>query len=234
MVRDEFHLEQELAQLRAGTGAYGQRRRSVPTDPEFGPVAARWAGEIWWALRMVRRLTVTDDECRILGEEMARLEFDAIDEESERAAQERRRTRIKADVCQRLRNGATKAVAAEGAGISRDTLHAWEEKDAVFRHLVSQAAAEGIDKRPRRRTPPRKMRQATLKAITDGLASGLSRAQAAAAAGISKQTLYAWLHRAPQFQRDVLIAEKQALQGVEPVRVALRPTRVRNASLTPL
>ncbi|MHB8719714.1 MAG: hypothetical protein ACYDAC_12625 [Candidatus Dormibacteria bacterium] len=212
MARDEAHLEAELALLRAGVGAYREPRR-LPTEPEFPELAGHWARNVWWALRMVKRLSVTDDECRILGEEMARLYIEATQEEAEHEAQRRRRERIQDEVCQRLSSGATKAVAAVGAGISRDTLNDWERKDPLFHRRVRQALAEGIQRRPPRHVPPRKVRPSVLSAITTALASGMTRTEAAASAGISKQTLYAWLRRAPEFRREVVEAEQRALRA---------------------
>ena len=215
VVRDEFHLEEELAQLRARVGAYSEPR-PIPPDREFQQLAADWAENVWWALAVIRGMAVTRDECQALGEEMASLQIEAERRQVEDGAREDRRRRVRDDVCQRLRGGAGKAASAEAAGISRDTLLLWERGDPQFRQRVREAlaAGEGPRKERLRQRTPAKMRPGVRRAIVAALADGVSRGQAAARAGVSRQTFYTWLRRAPDFRRDVLDAEDTASRAV--------------------
>jgi transposase len=55
------------------------------------------------------------------------------------------------------------------------------------------------------------MTEAVRDRITGLLAGGINRRQALEAVGVSKQTFYTWLQRAPDFRTAVLAAEGRSL-----------------------
>jgi transposase len=206
VVRDEFHLEEERERYRARLGSYARARR-LPTDANSTALVDTWTENVAQALVLVRGIPATPEECRALGEEMALLFVAATEEDAADDARRQRNKRIQDDVCRRLTEGASKAAAAQGAGVSRETLHDWERKDPSLKRRVRLALSEGLDARKRAVAAPSKMVPTVLEGIVASLAGGLTRAQAIGRAGVSKQTFYTWLHRAPDFRADVLAAE---------------------------
>lgn len=146
---------------------------------------------------------------RVRLEEWALVQFAELRDEQRRGEMARRRAFVQGQVCAFLAEGYTKTAAAQAAGIRPETVARWCRKDAEFAAAVRAAQESGPRSGPReyRRL---KMTDNVQEAVVRLLRSGATRGEAAAGAGISRQTLYAWLKRLPDFHASVLAAEETA------------------------
>ncbi|MHB2022021.1 MAG: helix-turn-helix domain-containing protein [Mycobacteriales bacterium] len=146
------------------------------------------------------------------SEEWALLEFarlrEELAEEKRREAETRRRVFLQGRICERLAAGMTRTDAAIAVGLARSTVYRWMKEEPAFRQAVEDAERTRAPtlRRPRVRKSL-KMGPAAREAILRRLIAGGTRAQAADAAGISRQTFYTWLKRFPDFRDAVLAAE---------------------------
>ena len=142
------------------------------------------------------------------AEEWAVLEFARLREELRREELAKRRSFIQGQVCARITDGHSRAVAARLAGVTPETVAGWCRKDPVFAAAVGDAeSAAGPGQREHWRL---KMTAGVQEALVRLLRSGASRKDAAAAAGVSRQTLYTWVKQRPDFRQAVLAAEASA------------------------
>ncbi|MHB2021764.1 MAG: helix-turn-helix domain-containing protein [Mycobacteriales bacterium] len=141
----------------------------------------------------------------------------------ERARQEElahRRKAAQEQVCAHVAAGRTLTDAARLAGVTAKSVHRWRGANVEFAAQLRVAREQGRRVREHRRLERRarvvqareqhwslKMTEGVQAAVVAMLGSGMNRGQAAAAVGVSRQTLYTWLRRAPQFRQAVLAAE---------------------------
>ncbi|MHB2023736.1 MAG: hypothetical protein ACYCO3_10455 [Mycobacteriales bacterium] len=135
-----------------------------------------------------------------------RLNQRAEDERREEAA--RRRGFVQGQVCAFLSEGYSRAAAARAAGIRAETLSRWCRQDPAFA-AAARAAEDGRQVQPKQRRR-RKMTAGVQVALLRLLQTGVTRAEAAAGVGISRQTFYTWFQRLPEFRDAVLAAEDAA------------------------
>lgn len=134
------------------------------------------------------------------------------------ARQARRRRQVAAtarrqgEVCAHLAAGMTRTQAVTAAGVGVETFNRWLRQDEEFARAVRQARRAARDpQQPRRReVRAAKMTDGVRAHLVTLLRAGMTRGQAAGAAGISRQTFYSWLRRVPEFQAAVLAAEDAA------------------------
>ena len=111
-----------------------------------------------------------------------------------------------------IKNGATRAAAAEDVGVPRQTMYSWIRRNPALRTTVEDAEAEawrqaGSGGLPR----PWKVTQELRAAMCELLRGGATRGEAARAAGVARDTFYRWLRRSPEFARAVEEAEAGAV-----------------------
>jgi DNA-binding XRE family transcriptional regulator len=121
----------------------------------------------------------------------------------------RRRAFQQGQVCAFIEQGRSRADAARAAGVTPETVNRWQRADPNFRRAV-QNAERHRGPAPTAERQPAKMTVGVQSRIVELLGAGRTRAQAAAEAGVSRQTLYTWLRRRPDFAAAVMAAEDRA------------------------
>jgi DNA-binding XRE family transcriptional regulator len=140
---------------------------------------------------------------RIADESIAHLE------EWDRAKDRyREQQRTRATICAEIATGRSRAEAAQLAGVSVETLRRWQREDPSFRIALATAMRERRSQQADRR--PFKMTPSVRRMLLQRLSDGMTRAQAAASVGVSRQTFYAWLRKVPEFAVAVASAEDAA------------------------
>lgn len=142
------------------------------------------------------------------AEEWALLEFARLRRELEQEEDTKRRSFIQGQVCARVADGHSRAAAARMAGVTPETVSRWRRADPGFAEKLR--TAEGGEGRPSRQHWRLKMTDSVQDAVVRRLGAGASRKEAAADAGVSRQTFYTWLKAKPDFRKAVLAAEARA------------------------
>jgi len=181
-------------------------RSRKPTEAER--LTSIWTDDIQFTLRL-RGFEIDRDTAGRAAREIAANILEGRREVEE--FEERRRWRVAAQaaICAAVGLGLSKSEAAMRAGVSRESVRLWARSDPSFREALRTAEERGREVR-RQRPPlraPRRMKKGVRDSITTLLSEGMTRSEALAAAGISKQTFYTWLQRSPEFKRAVLDAE---------------------------
>jgi transposase len=140
-----------------------------------------------------------------LEELRASLQMSLAGAEARQAENAHRRGLIEGQVCAHVAHGHTLADAARLAGVTYATVNRWRRTDPTFSGAL-RAAEEGARPSPREHWRL-KMTASTLETLLGFLRSGMTRSEAAAGAGISRQTFYTWMKRAPEFGAAVATAE---------------------------
>jgi transposase len=122
----------------------------------------------------------------------------------------REQARIRTAICTEIAGGRSRAEAARIAGISAETFYRWQRDDPSFRLAVRDALRQRQSARPGASRRAFKMTPSVRTILLQRLSDGMTRAQAAASVGVSRQTLYAWLRKAPEFAAAVVRAEDTA------------------------
>jgi transposase len=143
------------------------------------------------------------------SEQWALLQVAQLREELRQEEEAKQRAFVQGQVCAYLTEGYTRAEAARAAGVRPETVSRWCRKDPAFA-AAARAAEDG-----RRHVQPRehrrlKMTNSVQATVVRLLRTGMTRAEAAAGAGISRATFYTWLRRLPEFRDAVLGAEDAA------------------------
>ena len=146
-----------------------------------------------------------------LAEMWAIERLNQLEEEQRREAEAKQRAFVQGQFCAYLAEGHSRAAAARLAGTTPETVILWCRRDDDFASAVrAVTAGQRGALRNIRRGRPTKLTESTQAAIIRLLQIGATRSQAAAGAGISRQTLYSWLRGAPDFRAAVAAAEKGA------------------------
>jgi len=144
------------------------------------------------------------------AEMVAIAQWNQLAEEQQAQTEALRRACLQGQYCERLAAGMTRTDAAITVGVARSTVYRWLKEEAGFLDAVNEAEALGAPFRlPPRTGKPSKMGARSREAILRKLREGGTRAQAAKAAGVSRQTFYTWLKRYEEFHQAVLAAEAQ-------------------------
>jgi len=147
-----------------------------------------------------------------LAEMWAIERWNQLAEETRLAEQGRRRAFVQGQLCAYLASGMTRTDAVVAAGVARSTLYRWLRDERGFREAVMTAERQGGSQRSTTKNHnPIKLGASAHDAILRQLRAGGTRGQAAAAAGVSRQTFYTWFKRFPDFRAAVLAAESAAL-----------------------
>jgi len=148
------------------------------------------------------------------AEVVALAQWSQLAEEQQREHEILRRVCVQGQICAQLANGMTRTDAAIAVGVARSTMYRWLEEDLGFRRAVAEAELAGSPFRiTGRNRKPRKLGEPAREAILRLLRAGGTRAQAAQAAGVSRQTFYSWFKRFPDFRDAVLVAEREGGYG---------------------
>lgn len=146
-----------------------------------------------------------------LTNELADREIEAAAERERVGRHYRNRLRMQGEICAHLASGMSRVDAAQAVGIGVETFYRWMKADREFLMAVQRATRQGRGQRTASRDyHPLKMTRSVQEAIIQALRSGVTRGQAAASAGVSRQTLYAWLKKLPEFKSAVEAAEDAA------------------------
>ena len=143
------------------------------------------------------------------AERWALLQVAQLREELRQEEEAKQRAFVQGQVCAYLAEGYTRSAAAQAAGVTPETVARWRRRDTTF----AAAALAAEQQRQQVRQPERRRRKMTdsVQASFVGLLqAGLTRAEAAAGVGISRQTFYTWFKRLPEFRHAVLVAEDTA------------------------
>jgi transposase len=136
--------------------------------------------------------------------------WNQLAEEQRAQAEAIRRTGLQGQFCAGLAVGMNRTDATVAVGVASSTVYRWL-KDPSFLDAVRDAERTGAPFRLRPRTGRQvKLGPRTRGAILRRIRQGGTRAQAAEAAGVSRQTLYTWLKRFEDFRAAVLAAEQDA------------------------
>jgi hypothetical protein len=133
----------------------------------------------------------------------------AIERLNQRAQEERREDEVRrqafaqGQICAHVSAGCTRGEAARLVGVRPETVSRWCLKDGAFAASLKDAEARQYPSAQR----PRRAPESAKATVVELLAQGLTRSQAAAGSGISRQTFYTWLGRLPEFRAAVLAAE---------------------------
>jgi transposase len=130
-----------------------------------------------------------------------------------RLAEAQQRQLQQQQLCTHLHAGMNRSDATATVGISRSTFYRWLGGDPQFAAAVADAELAGIPSRLHRhaqRRTPTKLHARARTALLDRLRAGGSRSDAAAAAGVSRQTFYTWLKQFPDLNTAVQAAEQAA------------------------
>jgi transposase len=178
-------------------------------------LAVSWTGALRWAMQVTGFDSQEDYEFAAeLGARYATMVVFVERFIPAEIRKQRERLHRQGVIAAYLMMGHSKREAAERAGISRGTLLRWEKEDPFFRRGVKEAQRNGAEGpfvwSSARARHPTKMSLAVRLAIVEGLRQGMTRSQAATAAGVSKQTFYTWLRRRPEFEEMVVVAEREA------------------------
>lgn len=134
----------------------------------------------------------------------------AADSALRRRQEARRVTQL--DIVAMIAEGKSKADAARAVGVSIDTLYRWRREDPDFRCELANARGMFTELRTQavRQHRPAKMTAGVRDEIVRRLREGATRGEAAAAVGVSRQTLYTWRQRVKDFALAVDAAEDAA------------------------
>ena len=143
------------------------------------------------------------------SEQWALLQVAQLREELRQEEEAKQRAFVQGQVCAYLAEGYSRSAAAQSAGVAPETVARWRRRDATF-----AAAALAAEQQRRQSLQPerrrKKMTDSVQGAVVNLLQEGMTRAQASAGAGISRQTFYTWFKRLPEFHGAVLAAEDLA------------------------
>lgn len=133
------------------------------------------------------------------------MEFARLREELRQEGLARRRSFIQGQVCARIADGHTRAAAARLSGVTPETVGRWLRKDADFAAAVRDVeCARAPAARPHWGL---KMTDSLQETLVGLLREGMTRRDATAAAGVSRQTFYTWFNGRLEFRDAVLAAE---------------------------
>lgn len=136
--------------------------------------------------------------------------WNQLAQEERAQAESLRRIGLQGQLCAGLAVGMSRTDAAITVGVATSTMYRWM-KDPSFLEAVRDAERTGAPFRLRPRTGRHvKLGPRTHDAILRRIRQGGTRAQAAEAAGVSRQTFYTWLKRFDDFRAAVLAAEQDA------------------------
>jgi hypothetical protein len=153
------------------------------------------------------------------AEEWALMEFVRLREELRSGEEAKRRSFVQGQICARITDGHSRASAARLSGVTTETVSRWMRADPGF--AAAMAQAQGLHVVADRTHWRLKMTAPVQETLVRMLGCGVTRKEAAASVGISRQTFYTWLNQRPDFRDAVLAAEAQATGGRQ--RGARRP-----------
>lgn len=137
-----------------------------------------------------------------------RLNQFAADKQAE--AEQLRRACLQGQFCERLAAGMTRTDAAIAVGMARSSVYRWLKEEPGFLEAVEEAERMGAPFRLPARRGTSKIGKGAREVILRQLSEGHTRAQAAASAGVSRQTFYTWFKQFEDFRDAVLLAESHA------------------------